>query len=116
MICDNIEARKYDETRLVLWVCVTPLIRRPQTQAHKASFVMPKCNKCHRNLPLSGFSKDRTRPLGYRKICKKCCAAGSSMNCEDYRVVEFWERHIGKGSDWEFHRNPEFEVELEGAR
>ena len=44
-----------------------------------------------------------------------CCPVGGTMNCEDYRVIEFWERHLHKG-DFAWHRNSEFEIELEDAK
>jgi len=36
-----------------------------------------------------------------------CCACGATMNCNDLRIIQFWERDCG---DWK--RNKKYEVEL----
>ena len=33
------------------------------------------CSRCHRAIPLSGFSKDRQKTTGLRSACKQCCSA-----------------------------------------
>lgn len=33
---------------------------------------MKCCTKCRRPLPLTSFSKDRTRPDGHRLVCREC--------------------------------------------
>lgn len=39
-----------------------------------------------------------------------CCPAGPTMNCDDYRVVQFWQ----KDTPFKWVRVPELEIDIEG--
>lgn len=43
-----------------------------------------------------------------------CCGAGATMNCNDHRVLHFWERSL-KGREWDWKRNPDLEILLDDA-
>ena len=42
-----------------------------------------------------------------------CCAAGATMNSEPQRVLEYWRRN--KSTDFDWVRDPSFEVEVSDA-
>jgi Recombination endonuclease VII len=51
------------------------------------------CNKCHRELPLSQFSPNRSMRLGVRRECKKCCSE-QAMAWLDKNYEKAWDTRL----------------------
>ena len=55
------------------------------------------CKNCGRELPLSAFNKDKSRPDGHRSRCRECTAAHFKAN---YSSPEWRQRHNNRAKVW----------------
>lgn len=58
---------------------------------------MKTCTKCQQSKPLTEYQAIKTRPCGYKSICKKCLSIYAKENKESY--LESSRKNVKKSVD-----------------